>query len=285
MKMADNDFEISEDKDIKAHPPETSRNLKRKLEELKTQRTPLVKRKRQLYEERARTLREMSEIETKLKKLEEEAEEVEKKIKEQDKEIEKAFRKIDDMDSRVSSNKVAIDELKKSQGSGTETTMTVPAAYKEAVMQKKAQTREDRKTIPEANMYVEERIMTEMKVNGKIADIINTFDGYANQKTPIIKKDEIKEWVGNLVRLIEITPIPRQWWDEEEKWLKECNNYDKDNLKNRCNINNKSRKGTCLSKFIWELKGANIQYKITWKILKKCPSFTYRDLEKKLENR
>ena len=74
--MADHDFEISEDKDIKAHPPETSRNLKRKLEELKTQRTPLVKRKRELYEERARTLREMSEIETKLKKLEEETEDM-----------------------------------------------------------------------------------------------------------------------------------------------------------------------------------------------------------------
>ena len=85
MKMADNDFEISEEKDLKVHPPETSRSVKRKLEEIKNQRTPLVKRRRELYDEHVRALKEMSDIEKRIKKVEEEAEEIDNKLKEQDK--------------------------------------------------------------------------------------------------------------------------------------------------------------------------------------------------------
>ena len=233
--MADYYFRLLDPKDIKAHPPETEQTttgVKRKLETIVEGQEEYRKRQREIDEE-IEELKKAMAMEKKLKDLETESQKINVKLNEQDEEIKKALNTINNIDTRVSANKVAIEELKKGQP-GTTTLASQPmlSGYKDAAAAaaKKTQIREDRKTTSEFNYYAGETVIKATQPDLVITNVMRNTDD-AMTRTTSIPQGQVKDWINALSRMAEITPIPRQWWEEDEKWLKELENYDKDKMR------------------------------------------------------
>ena len=232
MKMADYDFRLVDPKDIKSHPPEIeneTRRRKRQLEDTREYgRNLLQEKKRKLIE--IGRLKKMSAIEQQIKDLEEETKKIDHKIKENDEKIEDAIKTINNIDTRVCANKIAIEELKKNTGGAEKIPPPGLSSYKEAVngtaTVKRLPPREDRKISPEMNYYVGRHVDSVTD----IPNLMKEVDRVMNCKAKI-EPEKVAKWIEDLQKMTEITPIPRHWWEEDEKWLKERKDFDKEKMR------------------------------------------------------